>query len=138
MTASATEDRAIHALGARGADTAAAWNALNPVGTTYDLTLIIISFFGLSALQGYGFSSILVHVPIVAIGERKLPADLAGTAFNDPAAKARFRALIDQFLPHLNDSVKYFSLGNEVDRYFAAHSTEWTQDKELVEDARRI
>ncbi len=136
VAAYSTEYRAIHALGARGAHTAAAWSALNPTGTTYDLTLITNPFFGLSALQGYGFSTILVNVPIVAIAERKLPADLAGAAFNDAAVKARYRALIDQLLPYLNDSVKYFSLGNEVDTYFATRPAEWAQYKELVEDAR--
>ncbi len=136
VAAYTTEYRAIHALGARGAHTAAAWSALNPTGTTYDLTLIANPFFGLGALQGYGFSTILVNVPIVALTERKLPGDLAGAAFNDAAVKARFHALIDQLLPYLNDGVKYFSLGNEVDSYFATHPTEWAQYKELVEDAR--
>lgn len=131
-----TEYHAIHAAGARGAQTAAPWSSLNPTGTNYDLTMIDNPLFGLNALAGYGFSSILVNLPAVAITSRTMPADIAALPFNDARVKARYRALIDQVTPHLNASVQYVSLGNEVDTYLSTHPTEWAQYKELIDDAR--
>jgi len=131
-----TEYQAIYNAGARGAQTAAPWSSLNPTGTTYDLTMITDPNFGLAALAGFGFTSILINIPIVAIDSRKMPADIATLAFNDAAVKSRYRALIDQVVPYLNDSVKYVSLGNEVDTYFSTHGSELADFKELIEDAR--
>jgi hypothetical protein len=133
-----TEYLAIRAAGARGAQTAAPWSSLNTTGTTYDLTMITNPYFGLGALAGYGYTTILINIPIVAINARTMPADIATNAFNDPLVKARYHALIDQVLPYLNSSVKYISLGNEVDTYFSApaHASEWVQYKDLIEDAR--
>lgn len=131
-----TEYQANYTLGARGAQTVSPWSTLNSTGTTYDLTQITNAYFGLSALQGYGFTDILLTVPIIAITARKLPADIFSDALNAATVKASFHALIDQIVPYLNDNVKYISLGNEVDSYFATHSSEWTQYKELIEDAR--
>lgn len=131
------EYQAIYAAGARGAQTAAPWSSLNPTGTTYDLTMITDPNFGLAALAGYGFTSILINIPIVAIASRKMPADFATTiAFNDSTVKSRYHALIDQLVPYLNSSVKYVSLGNEVDTYFSTHASELADFKDLVEDAR--
>jgi len=130
------EYQAIFADGARGAQTAAPWSSLESSGPVYDLTMISNPYIGLNALAGYGFTSILVNIPIIAINARSMPADIAGLPFNDQAVKDRYRLLIDQVLPYLNSSVKYVSLGNEVDTYFSTHPLEWLQYKELIEDAR--
>ena len=132
----ATEYQAIYADGARGAQTAAPWSSLESPGPTYVLTMITNPYFGLDALKGYGYTSVLVNIPIVAIASRTMPADIAGLPFSDPVVKARYHALIDQVLPYLNSSVKYISLGNEVDTYFSTHGTEWLAYKDLIEDAR--
>jgi hypothetical protein len=121
------EYQAIYAAGARGAQTAAPWSSLNPTGTTYDLTMISNIYFGLDALAGYGFTSILINIPIVAISSRTMPSDIAGLPFNNATVKSRYHALIDLVVPYLNSSVKYISLGNEVDTYFSTHTTEWAQ-----------
>jgi len=131
------EYQAIYATGARGAQTAAPWSSLNPTGATYDLTMVSNSYFGLDALAGYGFTSILINIPIIAIASRTMPADIATNAFNDATVKSRYHTLIDNVLPYFNSSVKYISLGNEVDTYLSsANPTEWSQYKELIEDAR--
>ena len=130
------EYTAIAALGVRGAQTAAPWNSLNPTGTTYDLTMITNPFFGLDRLAELGFTTIFLNIPVVALTQRTMPADIAVLAFNDPVVKARLRALIDRILPTLNSAVVYVALGNEVDSYFATHGAEWPQFVELVEDAR--
>ena len=127
------EYNAIYADGARGAQTAAPWSSLNPTGTTYDLTMVNSTYFGLDALAGYGFTSILINIPVIAINARTIPADIASLPFDNPTVIARYRALIDQVLPYLNSSVKYISLGNEVDTYFSTHASEL---KTLIENAR--
>ena len=133
----------IYATGARGAQTAAPWSSLettpNPLpltGPTYDLTMVSNPYFGLNALAGYGFTSILVNIPIVAISSRTMPADIAGLPFNNATVKSRYHSLIDQVVPYFNSSVKYISLGNEVDTYLSANPTEWAAYKTLIEDAR--
>jgi hypothetical protein len=135
-----TEYQAIYAAGARGAQTAAPWNSLETGMMTYNLFMIDDTnpYFGLNALAGYGFTSILINIPIVVIDSRKMPADIATLAFNDVAVKSRYHALIDQVLPFLNTSVQYVSLGNEVDTYFSnpTHTSELADFKELIEDAR--
>lgn len=130
------EYRAIAALGARGAQTAAPWRSLNPTGTTYDLTLLTNPYFGPAALVGYGFRRIFLNVPVVALTQRAMPDDLAALAFNDPAVKTRLRALFDRVLPLLPNAVTYLALGNEVDAYFSTRPNEWAAFIELVEDAR--
>jgi len=133
------EYTAIYNAGARGAQTAAPWSSLDPTGTgtnTYDLTMITNPYFGLNALAGYGFTSILINIPIVALGSRTMPSTLAALPFDDSAVKDRYHALIDQVLPYLNSSVQYVSLGNEVDTYFSTHASELPNFKALIEDAR--
>jgi hypothetical protein len=130
------EYQALYAAGVRGAQTAAPWKALNPTGTTYDLTMLTNSYFGLSAIAGYGFTHILLNIPIIAVDVRSMPTDIEALAFNHADVKARYRALIDQVAPHLNSSVRYVSLGNEVDTYLSTHASEWSAYKELIDDAR--
>jgi hypothetical protein len=132
------EYNAIYTAGARGAQTAARWVDLNPTGTTYVDTMVSNPYFGLDALATtYGFTSILINIPIVAIDKRTMPADIAANAFNDQVVKDRYRALIAHIDSYLNSSVKYISLGNEVDTYLSsANPVEWSQYKELIEDAR--
>jgi hypothetical protein len=132
------EYQAIYNAGARGAQTAAPWSSLETGTNVYNLAMIDNTnpYFGLNALAGYGYTSILVNIPIVAISARTMPSDIAGLPFNNATVKSRYHALIDQVVPYLNSSVKYVALGNEVDTYFIAHGSELAQYKELIEDAR--
>jgi hypothetical protein len=136
ITLYTSEYQALYSIGLRGAQTAAPWKVLNPTGTTYDLTMLTNPYFGMSALAGYGFTHILLNVPSITVDVRSMPTDIDTLPFNDPAVKARYRALIDQVAPYLNSSVKYVSLGNEVDTYLSTHTSEWTAYKELIDDAR--
>jgi len=68
-----------------------------------------------------------------------MPADISATAFNDASVKTRYRQLLDKIITTdnlINSSVKYISLGNEVDTYLSTHTSEYAQYKELIEDAR--
>ena len=129
------EYQLINSLGSSAAQTAAPWSSLNPTGAIYDFAVVSNPYFGLAKLTSLGFSSILLNVLIVDIGERKMPADIATLPFNDVLVKNRFRQLIDQLSPLLTN-VSYLALGNEVDSYFATHQAEWLPYIELVNDAK--
>ncbi len=131
-----SEYKTIRAIGARGAQTAAPWGSLNPTGTTYDLATISNPYFGLSKLSSYGYETIFLNIPIIAVGSRSMPADIATLSFSDPMVRARFHALIDVIKDQINNQVKYIALGNEVDTYFSTHAAEWSAYKSLVEDAK--
>ncbi|GAB4443963.1 MAG: hypothetical protein OHK0011_26180 [Turneriella sp.] len=140
-----TEYQNAYTFGARGAQTAAPWSNLEDDGTAepgedadgFNLTMVSNSFFGLDAIHGYGFTHIFFNLPALTHTGRKIPSDISGLAFNHPTVKMRYRRAIDKVLPYLNGSVKYFSLGNEVDSYLKTRPTaEWTEYKELIEDAR--
>ncbi|MBL7850281.1 MAG: hypothetical protein JNN04_05215 [Cyclobacteriaceae bacterium] len=130
------EYQAIYAMGARGIQTAAPWASLNPVGTTYDLTPLTNSFFGLSKLTSLGYELIYLNIPIIAIDTRSMPADISHLPFDDPQVIQRFRAMLDAIQGSLPPEVRLISFGNEVDTYFKVHDTEWASFKTLVEDAR--
>ena len=133
------EYNAIYTAGARGAQTAAPWSSLETGTTGYTLFMVndANTYFGLNALAAtYGFTSILINIPIVAIDKRTMPSDISGLAFDDPTVISRYRALIDNVAPFLNSSVKYISLGNEVDTYFNSNGGEAAAYKALIEDAR--
>jgi len=136
---------AAYAIGARGAQTAAEWKALEPTHAgdpcttpTFDPTMLTNPYFGLAQLEADGFTDILLNLAIISITDRMMPCDLAALPFDDPAVIARYHALLDQVAPYLTDAVKYVSLGNEIDSYFKApaHAGEWAAYQTLVEDAR--
>ncbi len=130
-----SEYQSIHALGAVGVQTAAPWASLNPTGTTCDLAPLTNPFFGLSKLTAMGYSVIYLNIPIIAINTRSMPADIAHLSFDDPLVIQRLHALLDVIQASLPPEVKFISMGNEVDTYFAGHPGEWSSYKSLVEDA---
>lgn len=136
---------ATYAIGARGAQTAAEWKALEPTHTgdpcttpVPDMTMITNPFFGLAQLEADGFTDVLLNLAIISMKDRVMPCDLAGLPFDDPAVIARYHAMLDRVLPYLGDNIKYISLGNEVDSYFKqpGNGDEWAAYKALIEDAR--
>ncbi|MEQ1878078.1 MAG: hypothetical protein ABL958_15655 [Bdellovibrionia bacterium] len=145
ITLYTSEYQTAYTAGARGAQTAAPWVALENDGDNLDagedaegfnLVMVSNSYFGLNAIAGYGFSSIFFNLPSLTHTGRKMPSDISALAFNHATVKTRYRRAIDKVLPYLSSSVKYFSLGNEVDTYFNSNPSEWAAYKELIEDAR--
>ena len=61
----------------------------------------------------------LVTIKTVDTVKPVLPADLATKPFADADLQARFAAFVERLVPALPKFVKYLSLGNEVDGYFA-------------------
>jgi hypothetical protein len=131
-----SEYMAIRGMGVSGVQTAAPWASLNPNGTTYDLTPLTNPFFGLTRLTAMGYTVIYLNIPIIAIHERSMPADIMGLPFDDALVIQRFHALLDAIHSSLPAEVMFISFGNEVDSYFASHGSEWSAYKTLIDDAR--
>jgi hypothetical protein len=75
----------------------------------------------LSVLQMMGLRPYLV-IKTIDTTRLALPADLAGTSFDDPALQTRFAALLDEVVPQLVANGGFFlSVGNEVDVWLADH-----------------
>jgi hypothetical protein len=68
-------------------------------------------------------ASVHLDLPLVDGRGRRVPADLAGRAFDDPAFAARLGQLLEALGPALLD-LSTLSLGNEADAYFAARPAE--------------
>jgi hypothetical protein len=68
-------------------------------------------------------ATVHLDLPLVDGRGRRVPADLAGRAFDDPALAARLGQLLEALGPALLD-LSTLSLGNEADAYFAARPAE--------------
>jgi hypothetical protein len=79
--------------------------------------------------------TVLLGLQLINTTAKEVPADLAATAFDAPAMRARFRALIDSLAPQIRSSVTYLSIGNEVDVYLAAHPDKLTAYEHFYDDA---
>lgn len=71
----------------------------------------------------YGYT-VMLGIQVLNTTDKETPADLMDVPFDDGQMLARFQALFDALLPHLNENVRYLSIGNEVDVYLEAQQ-EW-------------
>jgi hypothetical protein len=78
----------------------------------------------------------LVTIKTVDTVKPVLPADLATKPFVDAELQARFAAFVDRLVPALPKFVKYLSLGNEVDGYFADKPEAQAEFAKMVASAR--
>jgi len=116
------------ALGVRESSVSLDWQSLEPTVGHYDDTLpaTIDSFY-----PYYAGDLTLVLRPLDTAGPR-LPTDLAGKAFDDPAVITAF----EDFLVHLHGQLatlnasgrlKWIQVGNEVDATLGSDATRWSQ-----------
>ena len=61
---------------------------------------------------------LLVGFQMINTVAREVPAELSTVAWDDATMINRFKSLLDQLIPYMGASVRYISLGNEVDLYF--------------------
>ncbi len=66
----------------------------------------------------------ILHIRVIDTNQRAMPADLMGQPFDAEETGARLDRLLDAILPRLQNRVKYFLVGNEIDAYFHQHSGE--------------
>jgi len=115
-------------LGVREVSVSLDWTALEPTVGNYDDTLpgIIDSFYPIQTGD-----ITLVLRPLDTPGSR-LPADLAGLSFDNPAVITAF----ENFLSHLHGQLttlnasgklKWIHVGNEIDATLGSDTTQWSQ-----------
>jgi hypothetical protein len=120
-------------IGVNAAQVVVPWSAFEPTAGTYNTSLFTNMGWGLNTLSARGLK-ILLTFPILDIGDKTVPADIASLPLDDPIVKSRYRNAIDQLLPYLSADVVYFSVGNEVggaeakQAEFVEHVfTKWTE-----------
>ena len=129
-------DQAV-ALGVREVKVSLDWSALEPTVGNYDDTLpaIIDAFYPLQ--KG---DVTLVLRPLDTPGPR-LPSDLAGLPFDDPAVMTAFH----DFLTHLHGQLstlnasgklKWIHVGNEIDATLGSDAARWSQWQTFFDAAR--
>lgn len=77
----------------------------------------------------------LLGLQILNTTAKETPADLLDVVFDSPQMIERFQRFFDALLPHLNQQVRYLSIGNEVDVYLRLHPEEWATYKQFYEAA---
>lgn len=121
----------VYGAGARGIVRTDTWAKLEPSPGVYDFTDLS------STLDGYtanGYTVIFEGLQLINTVKREVPADLAATAWDDPAMIARFHALIDHLVPVLGGRTAYLSIGNEVASYLDT-ANEWVAYGAFYTDA---
>jgi hypothetical protein len=115
-------------IGVREVSISLDWGRLEPTVGSYDNTLagVIDSFYPLQ--EG---DITLILRPLDTAGPR-MPADLAGLSFDDPAVIAAFGGFLANLhnnLSALNGSgkLRWIHVGNEIDAYLESDPARWSQ-----------
>jgi len=121
----------VYNSGARAIFLSWIWSALDSAGTIA-LDDIPNALTYLTRIRGF---DVVLGVQVINTNRKETPSDLQNTPFDSPQVQSRFRLLIDALRPHVNERVKYISIGNEVDIYLSAHPNEWGTYKSFYEGA---
>lgn len=105
--------------GATGQFQSYRWSELEPQVGQYNQARLAEFASAMQSAEQNGLTQ-LVGIQIINTVRREVPAELAATAWDDPAMINALRNLFDQLLPSMQGRVRYLSLGNEVDVYFLA------------------
>jgi hypothetical protein len=119
-----------YGAGARGQLITASWKDLEPTSGALNVSSLIGQ---LDYVPGR-MPTIYVGIQLINTVAKEVPADLADTAFDAPAMRARFHTLIDRIAGAMPVPITYLSIGNEVDGYLQA-TNQWTQYRAFYEDA---
>jgi hypothetical protein len=79
-------------------------------------------------------AKVYLSIQMINTTAKETPSDLQAVAWDDPAMKARFHALVDAITPLVAGKIQYFGVGNEVDVYLAAQN-QWTPFQGFYDDA---
>jgi hypothetical protein len=109
------------------------WNAIETAPGVYDDTVLDIAN---AYYPSRGVSVGLMLRPI-STNSKPVPADLAATAFDDPAMIARFNALLDNVLAHVPLlTLTGLGIGSEVQETLGSDAAQWAAYRTLFEAAR--
>jgi hypothetical protein len=110
-----------YSAGARGQLIAATWKQLEPTAGALDVSPLVRQ---LDYAPGR-MPTIYVGIQLINTVAKEVPDDLADTAFDAPAMRERFHALIDALGAALPESITYLSIGNEVSDYLQ-QTNQWS------------
>lgn len=116
--------------GVKGVFNSYTWSSLEPTAGSMNVTKVSNDANG--ALSA-GLTTQYVGIQMINTTAKETPSDLQSVAWDDPAMKARFHALVDALAPILDGKIQYFSIGNEVDVYLQA-TNNWTPFQSFFED----
>lgn len=109
--------------GARGQISTFTWRDLEPSAGESDASKWAELSGALAWSQAVGLQQ-YVGLQVINTTARELPADLASQPFDAPVVQQRFKALLQRVLTLAPRSIRYLSIGNEVDVYLRAHADE--------------
>ncbi len=121
-----------YGAGVRGDFISWTWRELEPSAQNFNLDE---ASWTLNYLGKTRSLELLVVLQVLNTTVKETPPDLANVPFDAPQMQQRFHAFVDALLPHLNERVRYLSVGNEVDVYLSAHPEEWGAYKSFYDDA---
>lgn len=112
------------------------WSDLEPTVGNYDMTLVNQFIDGMTYAESQGYQQ-MFGMQIINTVAREVPAELQSTAWDDPTMVSALEDMLDVLLPHMDSSVNFLSIGNEVDVYFFnGREAELTAYKTLVDGAK--
>lgn len=76
---------------------------------------------------------IYLNIRIIDTNNRALPEAYGSWRFDDPRLAARLEDLIRALAPRVKGQIRWVSIGNEVDEYFASHTGEIAAYRTLLE-----
>ena len=97
------------------------WSSLEPLPGQYQLDDLVNA---LTVMKQRGFK-IMLNLQVINTNVKETPSDLVGTSFSSPTMITRFRSLLNQVIPFVDENVVSISVGNEVDAYLVSHPEEW-------------
>ncbi|RLT99258.1 hypothetical protein [Ketobacter sp.] len=109
----------IQDAGANGQFQSYPWSQLEPALGSYDSQRLNDFNNTMLSAAEQQFTQLL-GLQVINTVTREVPAELATVAWDDPAMIGAMEDLLDQLLPAMAGRVRYLSMGNEVDVYFAA------------------
>lgn len=122
-----------YAVGSRVMQNGELWSELESSPGVIDASTVRLKF---AVFHSLGFSN-YYNLRVVDTNQRGVPADLATAAWDNPALIARVEAVVDTLL---EIAAVYpllaFSLGNEVDAYFAGRPAELPAFRALLQRVR--
>lgn len=122
----------VREAGARASFISYTWSKLEPQPEVYDLRELEDAIAYQGRTRGL---TLFLGIQMINTVRREVPADLANTPWDAPQMRTRFQSLLDQIIPLFGNSVRYVSLGNEVDVYLEQNPQEWATFQLFFEEA---
>lgn len=121
--------KAAKELGSQAGAITAYWNELEPDNGNYK-PLYYAQASQVFAKEKMSITAGINPIDTMAL---RLPSDLAGKKFNDPAVIDRYKKAVDFYLSQFKDkkTIMSFVIGNEIDVYLGTNKARWNEYEEF-------